>query len=91
MDAPVAAPPSTRRVLTKFEVTKIIGFRAEQLARGAQPFVDVDDQFNPYELAKRELMSKRLPFVISRRLPDGKTEQIRVDELDVPPDTVLLN
>lgn len=90
---PAAAqqPPSSelearlpwRKTLTKYERTNIIGLRAEQLARGAQPFVDASDPFDPYEVAERELAMRRLPFIVVRPTPDGKTEQVRVDEMGV--------
>lgn len=69
--------------LTKYERTKIIGIRAEQLARGAQPFVQPavleGARFNACELAERELLARALPFVVVRRMPDGRAEHIRLD------------
>lgn len=69
--------------LTKYERTQVIGMRAEQLARGAQAFVDApaavaasSDVF--YEIAERELDARRLPFIVVRTMPDGKTERIRI-------------
>ena len=74
-------------VLTKYERTKIIGMRAEQLARGAQPLLDVviGQRFDPYEVAEQELLSRRLPFIIQRTMPDGKTEQFKLDSMNVVP------
>jgi DNA-directed RNA polymerase subunit K/omega len=70
-------------VLTKYERTKIIGLRAEQLVRDAQPFVEIEAgrRFDPYEVAERELMGRRLPFVIVRHMPDGKVEQVRLEDV----------
>ena len=74
--------------LTKYERTQVIGMRAEQLARGAQAFVDVTSAAASaatlggasvyYEIAERELEAHRLPFVVVRKMPDGKTERIRI-------------
>lgn len=74
------------RRLTKYERTQVVGMRAEQLARGAQPFVDVSGTAAAtaggssvyYEIAERELEAHRLPFIVVRKLPDGKTERLRV-------------
>lgn len=80
-----ATPGHRQNVLTKYERTKIIGMRAEQLARGSQAFVDVpaDGPFDPCEVAERELLTRKLPFVIARPGPDGKTEHIKLENLDV--------
>lgn len=73
--------------LTKYERTKIIGIRAEQLARGAQPFVEPavldGGSFDPCELAERELRARVLPFVVVRRMPDGRRETLRLDDQNV--------
>lgn len=72
--------------LTKYERIKVIGMRAEQLARGAQPLVDPlttpdgskATYESPCEMAERELEAKRTPFVVVRRMPDGKPEYLRL-------------
>lgn len=70
--------------MSKYERTKVIGMRAEQLARGAQPFVEVDGAtFDPCEVAERELRMRKLPFVIVRPGPDGKSEHIKLETLGV--------
>jgi DNA-directed RNA polymerase subunit K len=82
------------RRLTKYERTQVVGMRAEQLARGAQPFVDVSVANNTapdggasvyYDIAERELEAHRLPFVVVRKLPDGKTERLRIGGGKPPP------
>jgi DNA-directed RNA polymerase I, II, and III subunit RPABC2 len=77
-------PASAARlpVMTLYERVKVVGLRAEQLARGAQAFVHVDpDHFDAKEVAEHELREKRLPFIIKRRLPGGRVEVHRVDEM----------
>lgn len=75
--------------LTKYERAKIIGVRAEQLARGATPFVDLTTDsrgqvvFDPIATAERELMARRLPFVVVRRMPDSGRELWRLADLVV--------
>jgi DNA-directed RNA polymerase subunit K/omega len=68
------------KVLTKYERTQVIGLRSEWLARGAQPFVEVDprNRETVFEIAERELDARRLPFTVVRNLPDGKTEHLRL-------------
>jgi DNA-directed RNA polymerase I, II, and III subunit RPABC2 len=68
--------------LNKYESTRIIGFRANQLSQGAQPFVDVPDHVTDVrEIARMELAAKRLPFIIKRPLPDGTYEYWRLQDL----------
>lgn len=72
----------TNKILSKYEKTKIIGLRMEQLARNAEPYVDIiDNKFNPQEIATRELLERKLPFMISRTLPNGKTEVYRLEDM----------
>jgi DNA-directed RNA polymerase subunit K/omega len=69
-----------QKVLTKYERTQVIGLRSEWLARGAQPFVEVDPRNGEtvFEIAERELDARRLPFTVVRNMPDGKTEHLRL-------------
>ena len=80
-----AIPGHDVKILTKYERAKIIGMRAEQLARGSQPFVAIQGPFNPCEVAEKELMARVLPFIIVRTMPDGKTEHIKLDTMHVAP------
>jgi len=69
-------------ILTIYEKVKIIGYRAEQLARGVKPLVDFDENaFDPIEIAKKELRKKILPFIVERKLPNNKYELWDIKEL----------
>lgn len=71
--------------MTKYEHAKIIGIRAEQIARGAQPFVsDEEERFDPIAIAVRELNAGVLPFIIVRKLPDGTEEHRRLRDFILP-------
>lgn len=74
-----------RLYLTKYEKTKVIGIRAEQLIRGAQPLVALapDAPFDAYSIAEQELMTRRLPYIIVRTMPDGSSEQIKLEDMVV--------
>ncbi len=68
--------------LTKYEYTRIIGFRANQLSQGAQAFINVPEHVSDVrEIARLELAEKRLPFIIKRPLPDGSHEYWRLQDL----------
>jgi DNA-directed RNA polymerase I, II, and III subunit RPABC2 len=68
--------------LTLYEKTKIIGFRANQLAQGARPYIDVPDHVtSTQEIARMELDQRRLPFIVKRPMPDGTFEYWRLSDL----------
>jgi DNA-directed RNA polymerase subunit K/omega len=68
--------------LTVYERTKILGARANMIAEGARPFVDVPAHISsPLEIAKLELEQRRLPFIIKRPMPDGTFEYWRLSDL----------
>ena len=65
------------------EITsKILGFRANQLAQGARPYVDVPEHIvQTLDIAKIELEQLRLPFILKRPMPDGTFEYWRLSDL----------
>ncbi len=68
--------------LSVFEKTKILGFRANQLAQGARPYILVPEHVsNVLEIAKLELEQRRLPFILKRPMPDGTFEYWRLSDL----------
>ncbi len=68
--------------LTQYEKTRILGFRTNQLAQGALPYISVPNHIrNPLEIAKMELEQRRLPFILKRPMPDGSFEYWRLTDL----------
>jgi DNA-directed RNA polymerase subunit K/omega len=68
--------------ITLYEKTKIIGLRANQLSKGARPYIPVPDHVSSVrEIARMEFEQKRLPFIIKRPLPSGKYEYWRLADL----------
>lgn len=68
--------------LTQYEKTRILGFRTNQLAQGALPYVNVPGHIrNVLDIAKMELEQRRLPFIIKRPMPDGSFEYWRLCDL----------
>lgn len=66
--------------LTKYEMARIIGARALQIAMGAPMLLKLSERdlekvnYSPIALAKRELEEGILPLTIKRPLP-SKTEE----------------
>ena len=72
----------SRPILTRYERASIVGMRMEQLQRGAEPFVTVDEKDTGVrDIAIRELEERKLPFLVARKLPDGKKDVVSVKEL----------
>lgn len=58
--------------LTKYEFASIIGFRAQQIAEGAPPFVNVGALTDPSAIAIKEMNEGVMPLQIERPLPSNK-------------------
>ena len=57
-------------VLSKYEKTRILCERAQQLEDGCQPYITNIDRFNTsYAIALEEFNSKKIPFIIRRSTP----------------------
>jgi DNA-directed RNA polymerase I, II, and III subunit RPABC2 len=82
----LGAEKKTLPILTKYEKTRIIGLRAQQIARGAPLYIERGLESNPTRLAERELREGKLPYIIRRRLPDDTFEDWKVSELMIMDD-----
>ena len=72
---------TSMNVLTKFEKSKIIGTRMEQLARGSIPFVNVQGLTSIRQIALKELEEKKTPFIVSRTMPNGAKEYFKLKDM----------
>ena len=82
----MASQPSKERVttrfLTKYEKARIIGARALQISKNAPIMVEPKlGEWDPLKIAEKELLERKIPFIIRRYLPDESYEDWRVDEL----------
>lgn len=67
--------------LTKYERARVLGIRALQIGKGAQPMVHIDGLTDAMDIAKRELSRHKIPIVIRRKYPDGSYIDIKVSEM----------
>lgn len=74
-------------IMTKYEFDQIIGLRTVHLARGAIPFVEtkktVERNMNFRAVALQELKENKLPYIIKRPMPSGKTEYWNINDLSM--------
>jgi DNA-directed RNA polymerase I, II, and III subunit RPABC2 len=84
----VKEPRITREYFTKYEYTTLVALRAQQLADGSKPMVSLEglkasDPMFVWNVAKREIEQRKLPFIIRRQLPDGNSEFWSAQEMEV--------
>lgn len=81
-------PKTTLPYYYKYEQVSAIATRAQQLAEGARPLVSIEGMVTSapdfvWKVAEKELREKRLPFILHRRIPNGKSEYWSTNELSV--------
>ena len=68
---------------TKYELARIIGARALQISMDAPLLLKIDEKeleninYNPIEIAKRELVAGVLPITVNRPLPKKKETKLK--------------
>lgn len=76
---------------TKYEIARILGARALQIAMDAPLLLKMSEKeleeinYNPLEIAKRELLAEVLPITINRPLPrkkESKIQKLTKEELE---------
>ena len=84
----VKKPRITREYFTKYEYTALLATRAQQLSEGAKPLVSLDglktsDPMFVWNVAKREIENRKLPFIVRRQMPDATAEFWSAQEMEV--------
>ncbi len=69
--------------MTKYEYTAIIGKRALQLSAGDPPRIKTEGMVDPIEIAKEELLQRKTPLSVKRRLPSGEVEVIKIKNMNI--------
>jgi len=72
------------RTLTKYEETKIIGLRAQQIACGSKPLVD-SKSLDPLVIARQELKEKKIQFILYRPYPHASSQKVIINDNDLKP------
>ena len=69
------------KVLSKYEKTKILSKRCEQLESGCTPLIkDYSKYDNIYDIALEEFNEKKIPFILKRFI-NGKYEYYKLKDL----------
>lgn len=71
--------------LTIYEIARIIGARAAQIANGAPILISLvgldTSKIKEIDIAKKELELRALPITVQRWLPDGRYQNIPIQWL----------
>ena len=72
----------TSPVLSKYEKTRIISERVQQLSNGGTPFISNPESYpTVYDIALQELNMKKLPFIIKRTISGNNYELWKLEDL----------
>jgi len=73
----------TNPFLSKYERTRILGQRAKQLNGGCNPYIKVPTGIiDGYLIAELELKEKKIPVIVRRPIPGGKSEYWKLQDLE---------
>ena len=72
----------TEPILTKYEYTKILGMRAQQIANNSEPLIKVTkDLDNPVAIAKEEIRQRKSPIILKRKIGVDQFEYWKLEDL----------
>lgn len=70
-------------VMTYYEMTRVIGVRAQQFNFGAKILLQDVPNIHPAKKAYLELLAGMTPYIIRRHFPGKRYEEWRIDELEI--------
>lgn len=68
--------------LNKFEKARLLGVRIQQLSAGAQPKISTEGFDTIHDIVEEELKQRKIPLIIKRNLPNGESEEWRLEEFE---------
>jgi len=72
----------TTNKMSKYEYTKVLGMRAQQITMGAVPLINVnDDMKSAIEVAEEELRQRKTPYIIARKINSKKTDFWKIEDM----------
>ena len=76
-------------LMTKYEFNQLVALRILHLSKGAPPLLEdmqdlkIKSNIELRQVAIRELLSGRLPYMVQRVMPNGKPEYWRIRDMDL--------
>ena len=66
--------------LNKFEKARLLGVRIQQLSAGAQPKISTEGFETIQDIVDEELRQRKIPLIIKRNLPNGDSEEWKLEK-----------
>lgn len=67
---------SSQYKFTKYEKSRLIGIRADQISKGAPSTVKIEGLDSALEIAEKEFFEDKIPLIILKTFPNGKKKEI---------------
>ena len=80
---PLQSRRRSTNIMTKYEFARLIGVRENMLNQMAPPMVDITGFTNNVDIARREILEKKVPLIVRRYLPNGIIEDWNVADMDL--------
>lgn len=79
---------SNKKMLSKYELSRILGIRVNQLSMNAIPSISLDPNksYSLLEIAALEIKNKSLDTVVRQNLPHGQYIDVSLKSMQLPPD-----
>lgn len=72
----------TNNKMSKYEYTKVLGMRAQQITMGSKPLINVTNDMNSaIEVAEEELRQRKTPYIIARKINTTKTDFWKIEDM----------
>jgi DNA-directed RNA polymerase subunit K/omega len=72
----------TNNKMSKYEYTKVLGMRAQQITMGSKPLITVTNDMNSaIEVAEEELRQRKTPYIIARKINNTKTDFWKIEDM----------
>lgn len=68
--------------LNKFEKARLLGVRIQQLSAGAEPKISTEGFETIQDIVEEELRLRKIPLIIKRNLPNGESEEWKLEEFE---------
>ena len=75
--------------MTIYEATLIVGKRATQISLCAEPLIKYEITETPENIAIRELLKKKTPFLIKRRI-NNITEYWKIEDMELDEEAISI-
>jgi DNA-directed RNA polymerase subunit K/omega len=79
----------TNNIMTIYEAALIIGKRTTQITYGAEPVIEYSETDTPESIAIRELLTKKIPYIIKREI-NNVVEYWKIDDMQLDEEAITI-